>query len=422
MDENTRSALPVDGAPKIAELILKASRLGTWVWNIQTGAAYFNEEWARIIGYQLSELEPISIDTWLNAVHPEDLAESNAALEAHFRGETDAYNYHVRMQHKDGHWVDIMDQGSLLVRDEHGAPLWAFGVHMDITEQTQQQERLRLMTAVVDTTHQGVMITDADVIIKEVNQAFCSITGFEAEDVIDHKPSILASGRHDQAFYQSMWQQLNSAQHWQGTIWNRHKSGEIYPQLLTIDVLKDVHGHITHYIGAFTDISELMKKQELLLELASRDPLTNLPNRRTFDQELSQRLHQAERQHTGLLLAFMDLDQFKSLNDTYGHYEGDQFLCRVADALALHFDEHGLLCRIGGDEFIGVIDIHHDPIDQAELIQAIKRDISHISQDYPKLKLGISLGLAAYPSDGLRLTQLIDIADERMYADKQKTH
>lgn len=420
MDEIKLSASSADFTSRIAELILQGSSLGTWVWNVQTGEAYFNEEWARIIGYELAELEPISIETWINAVHPDDLDGSNHALQAHFLGATDTYRYHVRMRHKDGRWIDVMDQGSLLIRDDNGEPLWAFGVHMDISEQTKQQEQLTLMSTVIETTHQGVMITDHQTIIQEVNRAFTDITGFSSDDAEGKNPSILASGRHDLHFYKNMWHHITQDGHWKGTIWNRHKSGKVYPQLLTIDVLRDQSGAITHYIGTFTDISELMKEQELLLELASRDPLTNLPNRRTFDQELGQRLHQAERKHTDILLVFMDLNQFKSLNDTYGHYEGDQFLCNVADALAHIFAHQGLLCRIGGDEFIGVIDHLTPDFDKQALVDNLKSTIQPLCNHYPDLHLGISVGLATFPEDGKRLAHLIDIADERMYTDKQK--
>lgn len=537
----------------LSDLILEGSNLGTWTWNIQTGEAKFNDEWARIIGYTLDELGPLSINSWLDVIHPDDLEGCNLALQAHFCGETPLYTFEARMKHKQGHWVKVLDQGTVLIRDSKGEPLWMFGVHLDVselwhkqieikqlkdrlellasnlpgfvyqflmdasgnittpfatekvqelfgcsaeelrsntaammnqidsdyidhiyqtieqsrinlsewhetfkvnhpekgsiwvearslpkrtksggtiwygyaqdvTEQTNKLERIRLLSAVVDTTHQGVMVTDTNTVIQEVNHAFTNITGYSAKEACGQTPSFLSSGRCEEAFYENMWRDLKDKGHWKGTVWNRHKSGEVYPQLLTIDALKNSSGVVTNYIGAFTDISELIKEKELLLELANRDPLTNLPNRKIFNQELGQRLAHAKAANEHLMVLFMDLNKFKSLNDTYGHYEGDQYLAKVANVLSDRLSDQGLICRIGGDEFIGVRSVECcEACDKHILITNIKRDIQDISVIYPDLKLGISIGVACFPLDGQSTQRLIEVADERMYIDKHKT-
>lgn len=362
--------------------IIEGTHVGTWEWNVQTGEVSFNEHWANILGYKLSELEPISIETWIKFVHPDDGKLSGEFLEKHFSGELAFYECEARMQHKDGHWLWVLDRGKVTTWTEDGKPLMMAGTHQDITSRKQVESQLLLHSTILENIAEGVFlirssdstivfsnpqfdqmfgyqkdeivgqhvsvvnapsdkspeevtvtinealrkdgvwhgevysrrkdgtsfwtqasvstynhldfgqvwvavqdditerklaenalriaatafeaqegmfVTDANSIILRVNQAFTKITGFSAKDAIGQTPRILNSGHHDKDFYVSLWESVHNAGGWSGDIWNKRKSGEIYPEQLTITAVKDVTGIVTNYVATLVDIT--MRKQ-----------------------------------------------------------------------------------------------------------------------------------------------------------------
>ena len=224
-------------------------------------------------------------------------------------------------------------------------------VYSDISEKKRAEIEQRI-AAIAFEVQEGITITDAEKVILRVNRAFSEITGYSADESIGRKPSFLSSGRHDTAFFAAMWESIGRTGAWQGEIWNRRKTGEIYPEWLMITAVQDDAGRVTHYVGTFADITARKAAEEEINSLAFFDPLTGLPNRRLLLDRLKQALASSTRNESYGALLFIDLDHFKNLNDTLGHDIGDLLLQQVAKRLTTCVREGDTVARLGGDEFV----------------------------------------------------------------------
>lgn len=281
------------------------------------------------------------------------------------------------------------------------------------------QRNLHLAEKVIESSLEGIIITNAEGIIESVNPAFTRLTGYSAEDVIGQTPAMLSSGRHDDTFYAEMWEMIQGEGHWQGEVWNRRKNGEVYPELLTITAIQDEDGVLTHYAALFRDISEIKDNETRIRNLAYYDPLTNLPNRRLFHDRLSVAIAHAHRSQTRLAVIFVDLDRFKRINDSLGHGVGDQLLQEVTTRLLSSVREDDTVARMGGDEFIilltEVVDVDH-------VVNVARRIIESMTQPMQlngrELVVTCSLGISIYPDDNTDIDNLIQNADTAMYRAK----
>ena len=654
--------------------IIEGTHVGTWEWNVQTGELLINQHWANIIGYDLNELEPISIETWLKFLHPEDGKSSGVLLEKHFSGELAYYEFEARMQHKNGKWIWVLDRGKVISWTPDGKPLMMSGTHQEITErkqlETSKQEALTLLQKIAhqvpgfmyqyrtspdghssfpfasegirkiyrvspedvredaskvfavihpddlekigtsiqksakelslwrheyrvkfddntvhwllgnamperemdgsvlwhgfitditerkhaeatfqslfeqsiflagildhhgilldvnsaalnligakhhevvgqyfpdtpwwhnegertrlietlniayagtsdsfETTHQskdgsiinvmfsatpivteagthlsvigvditqriqsenalriaatafesqeGIMVTDAKNIILRVNQAFTRITGYTAEESVGQTPRLLSSGRQDKFFYGALWECLNRTGAWEGEIWNRRKNGEIYPEHLTITVVKDANGIITNYVATLTDITTSKAASDEIKNLAFYDPLTRLPNRRLLMDRLNQALAASTRSGLSGAVLFLDLDHFKTLNDTLGHDVGDLLLQQVASRLNNCVREGDTVARIGGDEFVILLeDLNELMVEAAAQAEVIAQKIlASLSQSYQlaahKYHITPSIGVTLFSSHNQSQEDLLKHADIAMYQAKK---
>ena len=294
-------------------------------------------------------------------------------------------------------------------------------VKQDITERKLNEEHLLEAAAVMRNTHEGVLITDTTPKIIAVNNAYTTITGYSAEEAIGKNPSFLSAGRESETFYQAMWKDIGERGHWQGEVWNRRKNGESYPQLLTINTVYDDKQVPVRYIGLFSDITQMKKDLAQLEHLAHHDPLTGLPNRALIETLLQQGLEHAHRhaQQSGVL--FIDLDHFKPVNDSFGHLVGDELLCAVTQRLGMRLREGDTLGRLGGDEFILLLSMLHDPQDAAvvarDFIAALNQPF-HLSGGH-EIFIGGSIGISLFPHDGESVSELMKNADAAMYLAKE---
>ena len=225
----------------------------------------------------------------------------------------------------------------------------------DITERKQAEEELRI-SAIAFESQQGMMVTDANRVIVRVNQAFTRLTGYSSEEAVGQTPALLKSGRHDQAYYQRMWESLKQKKYWQGQIWNRRKNGKIYADWQTISAVVAPDGHVTHYVSTYSNITENPEAEAEIHRLAYYDALTQLPNRRLLQDRIAQALASSSRSgHYGALL-FMDMDHFKVLNDTRGHDVGDTLLVEMAQRILACVREGDTVARLGGDEFVMILE------------------------------------------------------------------
>jgi len=278
----------------------------------------------------------------------------------------------------------------------------------------------QLAATVFDTSGNGILISDRNNAVLAVNPAFTAITGYTPQDIVGKNPKLLSSGRHDQAFYAKLWHAVKTEGMWQGEIWNRSKSGEVFAEWLTISAVKNARGQITHHIAIFSDITERKALSERMEYLATHDGLTGLPNRVMFDELLNKALADAHRSQTKMAVLFLDLDKFKQVNDTLGHDVGDLLLQHVANALQALLRAGDIVARQGGDEFTMVLPNLTSTQDAIQLASKILHALEQpCTLKGHELKNTISIGIALYPDDGADINSLLKHADVALYRAKQ---
>ncbi len=286
-----------------------------------------------------------------------------------------------------------------------------------------QMDALRIGAAAFE-SQEGMMVTDADSVILRVNRAFTEITGYTAEEVVGQTPSLLKSSRHDAEFYRAMWETINRTGGWQGEVWDRRKNGEIYPKWLTISAVKDLDGVVTHYLGAQSDITERKKAEDRIENLAFFDQLTGLPNRTLLLDRLKQAMAASSRSGNFGALLLIDLDNFKTLNDTRGHDIGDLLLQQVAQRLLLCVREGDTVARLGGDEFVAVLaGLNTGKGDAATDIETVAEKIlAALNQSYALGDVAhhstASIGVTLFRGDLASCDDLMKQADLAMYKSK----
>jgi diguanylate cyclase (GGDEF)-like protein/PAS domain S-box-containing protein len=278
---------------------------------------------------------------------------------------------------------------------------------------------LRLAASVFENTLEGVMVTDQNNVILSVNPAFTEITGYSAAEAIGNTPSMLRSQRHDPAFYQQLWKALRADGRWRGEIWNRRKSGEAYLQRSTINLVPAQRGQPACYVAVFTDATERWQHDERLAHLAYHDPLTDLPNRTLLLDRLTHALTVAAREGEMLGVLFIDLDGFKTVNDTLGHYAGDQMLQKIASRLIASVRSCDTVARIGGDEFVVLMENFDNAEECAVLAEKLLSDLScEAAAGNRKVGVSASVGIAVYPANGEDAVTLLQHADAALYEAK----
>jgi len=294
----------------------------------------------------------------------------------------------------------------------------------DISEERRADEMMRI-AAIAFETQEGMVVTDAERRILRVNEAFTRVTGYTAEEAIGQTPSLLKSGRHDALFYQDMGNALQRQGHWKGEIWNRRKNGEIYPEWLSISAVRDAQGSISHYVASFLDITQRKEAEEQIQFLAYYDPLTRLPNRSLLNERLSKVLAAGTRHRRHGAILFIDLDDFKALNDTRGHAIGDLLLVQVASRLQKSVRVGDSVARLGGDEFVILLedlspDIH-DAI--AQIRQIAEHILETLGQPYLlgdiSYHCSASIGAVPFCDGGENIENLLKSADLAMYKAKE---
>ncbi|MBT1072430.1 GGDEF domain-containing response regulator [Pelotalea chapellei] len=292
---------------------------------------------------------------------------------------------------------------------------------LDCAHRLRVEDQLRLAAKALESSMEGIMITDAENKIISVNPAFCSITGYQPKEVVGKTPKVLSSGYQDVRFYTNMWRDLATKGCWQGEVINRCKCGRIYPEWLSITTLYDSHRQVTNRIGIFSDISERKLAEENLRNLAQHDNLTGLANRSLLMARFEMALASASRNGEQLGVLFVDLDNFKFINDSYGHGVGDGVLQEVARRLQSLFRANDTICRLGGDEFI-IVQSSVGGLPDAERAAEKILDvlIPAIEIDEFSVDITSSVGIAVYPDHGSDLNTLVRNADMAMYLAKQQ--
>ncbi|MFT4172686.1 MAG: EAL domain-containing protein [Rhodocyclaceae bacterium] len=326
----------------------------------------------------------------------------------------------IGIERGDGSRVWFISRAEPLHRDERSG-MWSVVLTLtDITGQRRAEEELRLAATVFDNSIEAIMITDAQRHILSVNRAFTDLTGFEPAQVLGSTPALFAVDHLDREHHDDIWRRAADNGAWQGETWQRRRDGSEFLEWLSISAVYDRANVITHFVAVFSDITERKANEARIAYLAHHDPLTTLPNRTLFQDRLEQALARAERQTQMVALLFLDLDRFKTINDSLGHLAGDRLLQAVSDRLRECVRETDTICRQGGDEFIIVLPDIDDADTPARVAEKILRQLSEpFDIDGHRLGTSFSIGIAVYPGDGSSADTLMKNADTAMYHAKE---
>ncbi|WP_051321310.1 EAL domain-containing protein [Chrysiogenes arsenatis] len=382
---------------------------------------YLNPSWEYITGKNIAQVLGTSL---LEHVHPDDQALILRHCESFLcsgdrRG---SCQEELRIACSDGQWAWMLINAALHT-DEQGGIQSIIGTMADITERKRVEQEMRIAATAFE-SQEGMVVTDANGVILRVNNAFTTLTGYPADEVIGHTPALLQSGIHDKAFYRQMWCMLAEEKGWHGEIWNKRKDGEVYPEWLTISAVMDEQGEVTNYVGAFTDITQRKAAEEQIHQLAFFDPLTGLPNRRLLMRELEHAIATSSRKKHYNALLFMDLDKFKNLNDTKGHDVGDMLLCEVAKRLKKCVRKGDTVARLGGDEFVVLSEGLSEDIERAakqgevvaeKLRRAVNKPYNLNGFEYVSSP---SIGICLFRGDSDSVDDVLKRADVAMYQAK----
>ncbi len=309
----------------------------------------------------------------------------------------------------------------LPILDDNGVVSHYLAVKEDITERHRIEEQRRLALRVFQSSHDGILITDPQGVILDVNLAFCELTGYSREDAIGQTSRLLNSGHHDENFFQKLFETVDKQGYWLGEMWNRTKAGAVYVVLMTVSAVRDTEGQLTHYVGVFTDITQRKESEQRLEHLAQHDALTDLPNRSLLRDRLEQAIKKNHRDKQSLALLFIDLDRFKEVNDTLGHVFGDQLLVEAARRITTCVRNSDTVARLGGDEFIAVL----QGVESREAVARLAEDVidafaAPFVLGQGTANVSASVGIAMCPDDAEDADELTHAADQAMYDAKAK--
>ncbi len=293
----------------------------------------------------------------------------------------------------------------------------------DVTERKRAQSKQRLATKVFETTSDGIVISNAEGKIIDVNQAFLLSTGYRYKEVLDQNPRILKSGNHDEAFYEEMWTHARETGRWRGEIWNKRKDGEIYSTWLSLSAVRGEHNEITHYVAVYSDINSLQEDDERMRLLTHYDSLTKLPNRLLFHEQLTRACRQGER----VALLYLDLDDFKQVNEMFGFDVGDDYLRLIAQILKNCLREGDSIARVDGDEFAIILSPVHQDYDVRLVAERIFQQLARsIEVNGHELQIDANIGMSFFPEimdecdEQFAIEVLVQHADMAMYLAKEQ--
>ena len=393
---------------------------GLYVMDAQGRIIHVNAAACAILGYGRDELLGAKAHALFHAhTHGERLTEHNCPLRqeplrgAVYRSDNETF------RRRDGAAVQVNVVASPLRED--GVVAGSIVLFRDVTAELAARERLRRVDVAFHNLAEAVALTGPDARIQAVNRAFTEITGYSEAEVLGQTPRILSSGRHDQRFYAALWHELGRTGRWEGEIWNRRKSGEVYPEWLKINAVTGTDGDVVGYVSVFSDITEVRASEDRLRRLAYHDQLTGLYNRNAFVESLRHALLRAAAAGERVALLYLDLDRFKRINDTLGHVTGDLLLREIAERIraALRPQDQG--ARLGGDEFVllldGALQNATAPRVAHALLAAVRRPLVIEGR---RLHVTASIGIAMFPEDGGDAATLLKHADAAMYLAKQQ--
>jgi diguanylate cyclase (GGDEF)-like protein/PAS domain S-box-containing protein len=422
------------------ELVINATGVGVWDWLVQTGELTFNQRWAEIIGYTVEELQSIQFDTWSSHLHPDDLEKAQSLIAQHFDNELDSYEFETRMMHKLGHYVWVLASGKLVERDEEGKPKRMIGTHLDITERKNNDEQMivtsQLLNESQEVAHLGGWKLDlktGDLFWTDETYRIHDTTPSEFNPTVDAGVGYFLP-ESQKIISEALDEAINNGIGYDLELETYTTKGRKIDIRTTCTVTQEA-GVTVRLAGIFQDISDhkanqrILEKSNLALEEANAalilsahyDSLTGLPNRNLLADRIQQAVTKSIRKEKFVAIAYIDLDGFKVINDSHGHNIGDDLLKGVTSQLLGVLREGDTLSRIGGDEFVAVIDDLSDPSESDSILLRMLEAVSTSLMVQDKLlKISASIGVTIYPLDNASPDHLLRHADQAMYIAKQQ--
>lgn len=373
-----------------------------------------NEAYRAMTGYEKNELLALGYRAITADTNADDFDELRRAMLV----DTGRYGpLEKEYRAKDGRSVLVSVTGVVIYGPE--GEIYTWSIVEDITERHQAELQQRLAAKAFLNMQEGVAIFDRDAKFQDVNAAYSRITGYSKDELLGQSPRLLKSGRHRSVFYRGMWNALLTEGWWRGEIWNRRMNGEIFPALQTISVIEDEHGELTHFVAVINDVSELKNNELRLQRMAHYDPLTDLPNRVLLGDRLQQAIAHAAYADNLLAICYLDLDNFKPINDQYGHEVGDRVLAEIASRLTELVHGGDTVARLGGDEFVLLL---QDINEETECLSLVRKLLSIVTSpiyvDAIQVAVTASVGITLYPKDHEAPEILLRHADQAMYIAK----
>ena len=395
-------------------LAVNGSSVGIWDWDLRNNEVFYAPELKHEMGYSDHEFKNDG-EAFYSHMHPDDVAGVRNAVALHFGSDLIPYRVQYRMRHKNGqyHWYQAVGKA---LKDRKGRAYRMAGSHTNITEQMHTQERLNLANMVFEQSSEAIIVTNQKGFIEAVNPAFCLLTGYEQDAVVNKHYRFLNSRKNEKKLVTSIRNSLNSAGYWSGEIWSKRKNGDDFAESIMINTVKDDNDNTVRFIALFTDITDQKQTQELIWKQAHYDNLTQLLNRHSFTQYL----HQAVKSDQAFSLLFIDLDHFKQINDTLGHKTGDELLIQAAARIKHCVRNSDIVARFGGDEFTVIL----TGMDNNTIIKRVCHDIIiNLAEPFmlndENAYISASIGITQFPLDSRIVEDLYKYADQAMYDAKR---
>jgi diguanylate cyclase (GGDEF)-like protein/PAS domain S-box-containing protein len=395
----------------LADLALNMITDAVYLFNDKSEIIYVNQAACDSLGYFKEELigkTPFDIDPVITMDELQDIRKTIRLK--------NVIHFETKHKRKDGSVFDV--EVTTYPYNEG-----QFGLHIvkNISDRKKTEEKLKLLASVFTSAKEGIVITDTKGVIVDANEAYSLITGYQNDEVVGQNAGFLKSDKHDKAFYKNMWNELIRNKYWIGEIWNRRKSGEVFVERLTISAISDSEGKISSYVGLLTDITTGKDYESTLERMAFYDSLTGLPNRLLFAERINQAMMISKRLKSMMAVCFLDLDEFKPVNDDFGHSVGDLLLVEMANRMQSNVRESDTVARMGGDEF-AILLINIKNIEECETI--ITKILDSINEPYTlvnneSVNVSASIGVTLYPHDNVPSDMLLRHADQAMYVAKE---
>ncbi|MGG2398877.1 EAL domain-containing protein [Pseudomonas sp. SH1-B] len=391
-------------------LALEASELGLWDWDLQSDQVHHSHL------RELFGLDPEQVREMLRdlrpRLHPDDLPTLRRALLEHMKGRSEDYHVEYRVRHAEGHWVWVEDRGRAVERDSSGRVLRMLGTRRNVSARRQQEEQQRLAAMVFEAASEGIFILDAEYRLLAVNRAFSCVTGYCREEVLGQRVSSLLGSDEMRRQYLQIKEELDVSGSWQGELTETRKSGELYPQWLQLNLVRDSADRPSHIVGFFADLSARREAEERLRYLSHYDELTGLANRTLFRERLHEAAQRARQSGRSIALMHIDLDRFKLLNDSLGHEVADQLLRQITRRLTHNVPEADCIARLSGDEFAIVLDVYGSLSSLARVASRLLAKLRvPMSVGGHELVVSASLGISLLPDYAREISALISQAN-----------